>query len=134
MYRVETKDGWREASAYIQERYRAGDVLYVNPAAGGLALDAYLEPGLPREGYPPQYDVRTGGWEGEPVTAQIAEQEMVALVSGYERVWLVEFEPQFWDPEGRLRAWLQTNERSVSERRFSRIVVTLYQVTREPGS
>lgn len=133
MYQTETKDGWREAAAYLQSHYRPGDVIYLNPAAGALVLDAYLAGTLPREGYPPEYDVRTGGWEGEPVTAAVAEREMTALAADYGRVWLVEFVPEFWDAQGYLRAWLEENGSSVSEQRFSEIEVRLYRFAREPS-
>jgi hypothetical protein len=131
MYREETKDGWRQAGAYIQARYRAGDVLYLNPAAGGLALDVYLARRLPKEGYPPEYDVRIGGWEGEPVTALAAERQMMALDREYGRVWLVEFVPEFWDPYGHLRAWLHRNGQRVSEQSFGRVDVMLYELDGE---
>ena len=131
MVRVETKDGWREAGAYIEARFRPGDVLYLNPAAGRLGLDVYLVEPLPHEGYPPEYDVRTGGWEGEPVTAAVAEREMAALAGSYRRVWLVEFGPEFWDPDGHLRAWLQDHGRPGSQESFGRIVVTLYELDQE---
>jgi hypothetical protein len=127
MYRVEAKDGWREVSAYIQERYRPGDVLYANPAAGVLALDAYFDQSLPHQGYPPEYDVRTGGWEGELLTEAIAEREMTALAAEYQRVWLVEFGSEFWDPEGYMQSWLETNGQRSAERTFGGISVRLYE-------
>jgi hypothetical protein len=129
MYRVETKDGWREAGAYIQARHEDGDVLYLNPAAGMLPLEAYLGRPLPHEGYPSEYDVRTGGWEGELVTAGAAEREMTALAAEYGRVWLVEYGPEFWDPEGYVLDWLQRNAHELAARRFGRIDVRLYEFT-----
>jgi hypothetical protein len=131
MYRVETKDGWREASAYLIEHSRPGDVLYLNPSASILALDVYLTRPLPYAGYPPEYDVRTGGWEGTPLTVATADREMSALTSGYRRIWLVEFGPEFWDPEGTLRAWLEGSGQRVEEQSFGRIVMTLFELTDE---
>ena len=130
MYRVESKDGWREAGAYIQARYQPGDVLYMNPAAGILGLDAYLGQALPHDGYPPDYDVRTGGWVGELVTAAMAAREMAAVAEQYGRVWLIEFGPEFWDPEGYLRNELERNGQGTVEQRFGRIVVRLYELDR----
>jgi hypothetical protein len=127
MYRVETKDGWREAGAYIQVRYEEGDVLYLNPAAGMLPLEAYLGRPLPYEGYPSEYDVRTGGWEGEAVTAVAAEREMTVLATQYQRVWLVEFGPEFWDPDGYVRDWLGRNGQELAEQHFGRVNVRLYE-------
>jgi uncharacterized membrane protein len=132
MYRVETKDGWREASAYIEERYQAGDVLYFNPAAGILTLEAYLIQPLDHEGYPPEYDVRTGGWKGELVTGATAEREMAALAVVYQRVWLVEFGPEFWDPHGYLQDWLDRNGHRAVEQSFGRVDVQLYDLAGRP--
>jgi 4-amino-4-deoxy-L-arabinose transferase-like glycosyltransferase len=132
MYRVETKDGWRELATYIQERYQAGDVLYSNPAAGRLTLEAYLTRALEHDGYPPDYDVVTGGWAGEPVTEAIAEREMAALATAYQRVWLVEFGPEFWDPQGYLADWLDRHGHRAVQQSFGRVDVRLYDLARQP--
>ena len=128
MYRFETKDGWREAGAYIQEHYQADDVLYFNPAAGILTLEVYLAQPLDYEGYPPDYDVRSGGWKGELVTEATAEREMAALATVYQRVWLVEFGPQFWDPHEYLQDWLDRNGHRIVEQSFGRVDVRLYDL------
>lgn len=133
MYRVETKDDWRGAAAYIEERYSAGDVLYLNPAAGVLTLETYLSRPLPYQGYPPEYDVRTGGWQSQTVTRAIAEDRMAGL-AGYRRIWLIEFGPEFWDPEGHLRGWLGDHGQAIAEEGFGRVQVHLYDIARGPAS
>jgi hypothetical protein len=130
MYREETKDGWREAGDYIETHYQEGDLLYLNPAAGILALEPYLAHPLARGGYPPQYDVRTGGWEGTPVTAPVAERELEAATADYGRIWLIEYGPEFWDPEGHLLSWLEENGRQHTEQEFGEIRVRLYELAR----
>jgi hypothetical protein len=134
MYGAETKDGWREAGAYIQARYEENDVLYLNPAAGMLPLEVYLARPVPVEGYPPEYDVRTGGWEGESVTAAVAEREMAALAADHGRIWLVEYGPEFWDPEGHLLDWLERNGQQLAAEHFGRIDVRLYEFAQRPSS
>ena len=133
LYLSNTKNGWREAAAYIEERYETGDVLYLNPAAGALTLRVYLHQLPPCEGYPPGYDIVQGGWEGEQVTAVIAESIMVALAAEYRRVWLVEFNPEFWDPEAHLAAWLERHGQMVADRSFRGVRVRLYELTRGSG-
>ena len=114
-------------------RVNTGDVLYFHPAAGRLTLETYLSRSLPYEGYPPEYDVRTGGWEGETVTPGIAAQAMGALAAGYRRVWLVEFSPEFWDPEGHLLGWLVDHGTQSAQEDFGRVRVYLYDLADEPS-
>jgi uncharacterized membrane protein len=132
-YSSNTKHGWREAAAYIEGSYQVGDVLYLNPAAGMLTLRVYLHQPLPQDGYPSGYDIVEGGWGGEPVTASIAEQVMAALAAKYRRVWLVEFGPEFWDPEGHLAAWLEHHGLLIADQPFRGIRVRLYDLARGSG-
>jgi uncharacterized membrane protein len=130
LYSLNTKHDWRGAAAYIEERYQPGDVLYLNPAAGMSTLKVYLHQSLPYDGYPPGYDIVKGGWEGESVTADIAEQVMAALAPEYQRVWLVEFGPEFWDPHGYLAAWLGRHGQLIVDQSFRGVRVRLYDLTR----
>jgi uncharacterized membrane protein len=130
MYSEETKDGWREVGVLVQQHHRAGDVLYLNPAAGILTLEVYLSDSLEYDGYPFGYDLRTGGWRGEPVTRTIAEREMSGLATQFERVWLIEFGPEFWDPEGHIAEWLEGHGDRALERSFGRVAVRLYDLSR----
>lgn len=130
LYLLNTKHGWREAAAYIEEHYKAGDVLYLNPAAGILTLKVYLNQQLPYEGYPPGYDVVKGGWEGKRLTAADAEQIMVALTTEYQRIWLIEFGPEFWDPNAHLAAWLERHGRLAIDQSFRGVRVRLYELMR----
>lgn len=127
LYTINTKHGWREVAKYVETNYQPGDVLYLNPAAGISALDVYLHMEIPYEGYPPGYDVVKGGWTGEPVTVEIANQIMKALSTKYKRVWLVEFVPTFWDPEAQLVNWLDKHGILVDERDFRGVHIYLYE-------
>jgi len=132
LYGSDTKHGWRETAGHIEMHYQPGDLLYLNPAAGMLALKPYLHRALPYDGYPPEYDVVRGGWQGEQVTASIAAHAMAALPDTYRRVWLIEFGPTFWDPEGHLAAWLELHGQLVGEWSFQGVRARLYGLA--PGS
>ncbi len=90
---------WNDLALSVNTRSQPGDLLYLNAAAGALALDYYLQVDLPHAGYPPDYTLVTGGWAGEVTTAETVDAQLSALARQYSRVWLVEFSPGFWDPE-----------------------------------
>ena len=123
---VVTKDDWRGAAIYIQEHARPGDVVYGNPAASKAALDLYWQSPLPFLGYPPGYDIVQGGWDEPIITEQIAGQELRAAFQNHPRLWLVEFSPEFRDPNQEIPAWLQQHARLLDERSFGRLHVRLY--------
>ena len=129
LYTVNTKHEWREAGTYIDTHCKAGDALYLNPAAGIFTLETYLSQSIPHDGYPLGYDILKGGWEGEIVTASIAEQAIDKLTSQYSRVWLVEFGPWFWDPKMNLPASMEYHGRLVDDQSFRGIHVRLYDLT-----
>jgi mannosyltransferase len=128
MYASATKHGWREAATYIEKHWEKGDVLYLNPAAGKMTLEAYLSPMPPHAGYPTDYDVVEGGWDGERVTRTIAGQVLSDLALNYQRIWLIEFGPGFWDPEGNLATWLAEHSQLRLDETFRGIRVRLYDL------
>jgi mannosyltransferase len=134
LYCSNTKHGWREAAGYIGGQYQEGDVLYLNPAAGMLTLRPYLDESLPYDGYPPGYDVVHGGWEGEQITAGLAAETMAALPDTARRVWLVEFGPEFWDPEGHIAAWLELHGQPVTDWSFQGVRMRLYRLAQDKGA
>jgi hypothetical protein len=122
-----SKDDWRGLSAHIEANFQPGDVIYTNPAAAELALDLYLDSSIVVQGYPPDYDILTGGWNGQPVTPEIAKQELSALAEVADRLWLIEFFPEFWDSRGLLPAWLDENAILLDDMRYGNIHLQLYQ-------
>lgn len=133
LYTTNTKHGWREAAVYIEDNYQTGDILYFNPAAGKLTLEVYLNiRPIPHDGYPPEYDVVKGGWEGNPVTAEVADKIMSSLSTKYYRVWLIEFVPQFWDPEAHLASWLERHGKLIAKQEFQGVRVSLYDLRQVP--
>lgn len=128
MYGSATKHGWREAARYIEKYWENGDLLYLNPAAGNMTLRAYLSPMPPHAGYPTDYDVVEGGWDGERVTRASAGRILNELTLKYQRTWLIEFGPGFWDPEGNLATWLDDHGQLRFDQTFRGVRVRLYDL------
>jgi hypothetical protein len=124
---VLSKDDWRGLSAYIQNNYQAGDEIYTNPAGASLALELYLDPSIKVRGYPPDFDILTGGWRGQPITSEIATQQLASITVDLKRLWLLEFFPEFWDKNALLPAWLEGHAELLSDQQFGNIHLRLYQ-------
>ena len=122
-----TKDDWRGVSQYIQMRYQSTDLIFANPAASKLALDYYLERNLPIRGYPETYTIVTGGWSGTQITEDMVDGLLRPIDREYDRIWLVEFYPQFWDPNQYLEQWLTANTMIVDSQQFGGIRIRLFQ-------
>jgi len=123
-----TKDDWRGASAYLQAQMAPRDMLYSNPAASYLALSLYGNLLMPSDGYPPNYDIVQGGWDGEILTSEIADNILKSTTAGYSRLWLVEYSPEFWDPEKAIPSWLNTHANLIDDQYFGRIHMRLYRL------
>jgi uncharacterized membrane protein len=126
---VLTKDDWRGAAYYIETHSENSDLVFGNPAAGSLALDLYWGKTLAYTGYPPNYNILQGGWAGQPLTLQSADEQMSASTSGYKRVWLVEFYPKLWDKKEYIPSWLASHGNLLDEKSFSNIHLRLYELT-----
>ncbi len=124
-----TKDDWRAISSYLEQNFLPGDMIYANPAASSLAFSLYWDESLPFEGYPPNYDIVSGGWEGVVLTPSLAAQELEKVAEGHDRIWLVEFFPQLWDPDETLPGWLNQHGQLLEDRNFGNIHLRLYQLT-----
>jgi hypothetical protein len=131
LYTVEDKHGWREAAHCISEEWQEDDIIYLNPAAAGPTLHYYFSPPVPSVGYPPGYDIVRGGWEGEVVTAEIAQAELQPLAQSYDRIWLVQFSARFWDPGQYLPAWLAAHGELIVAQDFRGVDVQIYQIGRD---
>jgi hypothetical protein len=123
-----TKDDWRGASVYLQAHMVPGDTLYCNPAASYLALSVYGNLHMDTDGYPPNYDVVRGGWDGKILTPEIADNILKSTTAEYHRLWLVEFIPEFWDPEKAIPGWLNTHANLITDQYFGAIHIRLYQL------
>jgi 4-amino-4-deoxy-L-arabinose transferase-like glycosyltransferase len=122
-----TKDDWRGASVYLQAHMAPGDMLYCNPAASFLALSLYGNLPASSDGYPPNYDIVQGGWDGKNITPEVADDILKSTTKGYHRLWLVEFIPEFWDPGKAIPGWLNAHANLIADQYFGAIHIRLYQ-------
>jgi 4-amino-4-deoxy-L-arabinose transferase-like glycosyltransferase len=125
---VLTKDDWRGVADYLRTQSRPGDLVFGNPAASSLALTLYDVKDLDFSGYPPHYDILTGGWEGQPLNPELVDAELTTVTRGHQRVWLIEFFPEFWDAKGLLPAWFASRGSLLDDQFFGNIHLRLYQL------
>lgn len=123
-----TKDDWRGAVYYINAHQINGDIIFANPAASSLAIDLYWQNPLPFAGYPPDYDILSGGWAGQPLTPESVDLQMSTTTQGYARVWLLEFYPEFWDAHEYLSSWLAVHGTIIDNKNFGNIHLRLYEL------
>jgi uncharacterized membrane protein len=124
-----TKDDWKGAANFIDHNSSRGDIIYANPAASSLALSLYSEITIPFIGTPADYDIITGGWEGDALTPKSVDDELSQLNSDYQRLWLVEFFPEFWDENKIVETWLEQNSKLLDDLYFGRIRIRIYSFT-----
>ncbi len=124
-----TKDDWKGAAMFIDQNSRQGDIIYGNPAASELALAQYSKIAIPFIGVPLDYDIVTGGWEGEELTSKSVDSEFKQLSNEYQRLWLVEFFPEFWDSNWIIESWMADHSDLVDDVNFGRIRIRVYRFT-----
>lgn len=124
-----TKDNWRGAAKFIESETIPGDVVFSNPAASSLAISLYSDTPLTYSGIPENYNIVSGGWEGEMLSPGDANRILSQLDVDYQRLWLVEFFPEFWDEDLIIEDWLSKNAIQQSDRYFGRIRVRLFKFT-----
>jgi hypothetical protein len=125
------KDDWRKATALIRSAYQDGDLIYGNPSAVRLPMSIYWEDPVLYKGYPPGYTIQKGGWEGTQITADIAAEVAAEAVAGHDRIWFVEYNPQFWDPAELLQDEFRNYAEELIDEKVQGIRVRLYQKSGE---
>jgi hypothetical protein len=120
------KQPWDEVAAYLDTRAQPGDLLYMNAAASALAVDYYLASDLNLAGYPPGYDLLRGGWAGEIATGEAVEEQLAPLSARHARVWLLEYFPGFWDPQGVIQTWLRAHYPGSERVEFGEVSLWLF--------
>jgi len=124
-----SKDNWDEVNIYLHDQIEANDVIFGNPSAISLTFSIYDKELLTYfNGYPLNYDIVTGGWDGEIITREIADQTLTAAIKNKERLWLVEFSPEFWDPNQEIKIWLNENCHLIIEKKINNIRISLYDI------
>lgn len=105
-YTVREKQQWREASQYVKNQWEPGDVVYYNAGVASAGTAFYLGSSVDQVGYPVLWDIHKGGRYGSQTTAEDVTHQLDELARRYERLWLVQYYPSYWDPEGHILAWL----------------------------
>jgi uncharacterized membrane protein len=124
-----TKDDWKGAANFIDHNSSKGDIIFANPAASSLALSQYSIITIPFSGTPSDYDIISGGWEGDKLTPKLVDDELSLLKSDYKRLWLIEFFPEFWDENRIVESWLEQNSKKQDDLNFGRIHIRIYSFT-----
>lgn len=124
---INTKDNWRELGYYLNQKALSSDGIFCNPAASKLPLQFYLEERYEVVGYPYNYNILNGGWNGEKISLNNIEEIMKDKVFMKNRIWIVEFFPEFWDPEGLIVKSLNKNCELTDQKRYGNISLRLYE-------
>jgi hypothetical protein len=117
------KPDFRGAAHYLEEHYQPGDLVVFHLSYVQQNFDYY---------YPGAYQ----GW-GAPAPAGGGSEaedglafQMRTNVSGHDTVWLVLSQSDMWDPEGRVKAWLDDHATGPAEEEiFAHVSIYRY----EPG-
>jgi hypothetical protein len=114
------KPDFRAAAGYLRERYQLGDVIIFHLSYMQTNFDFY---------FADEY----AGWGAPAPGSSMSEAEldfhMHTHTSGYHTVWLVFSEAGMWDPQGRVKAWLDAHAIAPPEERaFMHVSVYRYQL------
>ncbi len=122
-------NGWRETTVPIKSDFRAA-AAYVQPRREEGDLTIFLMPYI-RYTYryydPGPYPWAEPPYANRPADIEQLPQRMQTLLDGYSGAWLIESEPEFYDREGRIRAWLEQNGVRDAEAHFARVSVYHYR-------
>jgi uncharacterized membrane protein len=123
-----SKDDWRGAAAYIQGQVKDGDILLYNAGSSAVALNLYLNQSIPGYGYPQNFNILDGGWAGRRLTSAEADTYISSISQGRKRIWLVEYAPNFWDPNQLVEHWLDQHSTQINDKNFKTIRVRLFEL------
>jgi hypothetical protein len=105
-YTEAQKQDWQALAGYVDAHARPGDLVYFTIHAGSLTFNYYFTSELPQAGFPPDYNLVQGGWVGEIARPEVVDTQLDSLSKDHPRIWLIEFSPGFWDPQGLILNWL----------------------------
>jgi len=128
LYYRGSRPEWREAIAYMDDNAQPGDLIVLNPAAGEIMLDLYSAHRWPVVGFPRAYDILVGGFVGETVTPTTLEARLGPVLESYDRVWLLEFTADVWDPGRLIVTWLETHTSPRPAPAFAQLELRLYEI------
>jgi hypothetical protein len=128
-YTVRQKQQWREASRFIEAHWKPGDAVYYNAGVASAATAFYLDDSLPQIGYPTLWDIQKGGRYGSLTDAAEVNAQFSDLVTRYERLWLIQYYPSYWDHEGHILGWLDERACRKAVPDFHGVDLRLYDLT-----
>ncbi|MCS7179409.1 MAG: glycosyltransferase family 39 protein [Anaerolineae bacterium] len=123
---VPIKSDVRAAAAYVEARYRPGDLLIFQIPHIRYTFDYYFGPTeyLWADGLYTNHRTENGVYR---LSEDAAGRWMALIVGDRRRVWLVASEVEMWDERNLVQGWLETVFRRTDEAHFVRIDVYEYQ-------
>jgi len=121
-----SKDDWRGLTDFIEDNNKYGDIIYFNTSAGQLGYKLYQTENLAVFGYPQNYDVIKGGWDGTEINLENESIYLRNLKQNYNRIWYVQYYPDLWDPNKLIYDWFNDNYNPQLEKSFGSILLILY--------
>lgn len=127
-----TTEAWDQVDAYLQQKVRPGDVVWLYPNDSALPLRAAgPASSYPRHGIPAEYPalgVKGEHRAGSPAVVSLTTDAIENLVHGPEArsrgtIWLVLTQPNFFDPRDELAHALSTVRRPGAPQRWGYIRV-----------
>ncbi len=122
--------GWRQMTTPIKPDLRAA-AAYAAPRRQADEITIFLMPYIHytyRYYDPGDYPWAEAPYANREPDASQVPQRLRALTRGYNGVWLVESEADFYDRNGLIPAWLAANARLVDEAHFARVDLYHYRL------
>ncbi len=123
---IPVKSDVRAAAAYVESRYRPGDLLLFQIPHIRYTFDYYFGPTdyLWADGLYTNHRTESGEYR---LSEESAGRWMARIVGDRERVWLVASEVEMWDERNLVQRWLEKGFARADEAHFVRVDVYEYQ-------
>lgn len=123
---VPIKSDVRAAAAYVESRYRPGDLLLFQIPHIRYTFDYSFGPTdyLWADGLYTNHRTADGGYR---LSEEAAGRWMALIVGDHTRVWLVASEVDMWDERNLVQGWLERTFTRADEAHFTRVDVYQYQ-------
>jgi hypothetical protein len=125
------KEDWSSAAGYVANFAQKGDLVLINSNVTQIPFDFYFEPyeklyliEVEKHGFPA--DLLEGD-VFEPIMTTGDIPELIELVSGRERVWLVYSHELYTDPDGLIPRTLEGQLNMTMEREYYGVTVQFYE-------
>jgi 4-amino-4-deoxy-L-arabinose transferase-like glycosyltransferase len=114
------KPDFQSVATHLETRYRFGDLIVFHLSSMEDNFDYYFDP-------------LYSGWGAPAPGGEMSDADldlyMRSAINGHETVWLVLSESQMWDPQGRVKAWMDAVAVAPPEERaFAHVSVYRYRL------